>query len=363
MNFPTMDQTGMTHKVLIVDDTEINLILFEALVKKLGGTESKTFSSSADGLAWAQANDPALVIVDYMMPGLDGIEFIRRLRETPGKSDIPILVITANDQKQVRYRALDAGAADFLTKPVDRIEFLARVTNMLALSDVRKKLADRAAWLAEEVRKATFEVVQRERETVIRLSKAAEYRDPETGAHILRMAHYSELIARGLGLSVADQGLLLEAAPLHDIGKVGIADNILLKPGRLTPDEFEIMKQHAVYGYEILKGSSSRVLQAGAAIARAHHEKFDGTGYPNGLTGLEIPIFSRIVAVADVFDALTSERPYKKAWPLEQAAAHIKSNAGTHFDPDCVTIFFAHWDTVLEIRQRFTDASEEVMSL
>lgn len=345
----------MAHQVLIVDDTEINLILFAALVRKLGECESRTFSRSAEGLAWAQANDPDLVIVDYMMPELDGIEFIRRLRQTPGKESVPILMITANDQKPVRYRALEVGATDFLTKPVDKLEFLARANNMLALSDGRKKLADRAVWLAEEVRKATFEIVQRERETVLRLSKAAEYRDPETGAHILRMAHYSELIARGLGLSVADQQLLLEAAPLHDIGKVGIADDILLKPGRLTPQEFEIMKQHAIYGYEILKGSSSKVLQAGAAIARAHHEKFDGTGYPNALKGQDIPIFSRIVAVADVFDALTSERPYKEAWPLEQAAQHIKANAGTHFDPVCVTTFFENWNGVLEIRQRFKD--------
>ena len=346
----------MVHKVLIVDDTEINLILFEALVKKLGGTETIKFACSTEGLAWAQGHNPDLVIVDYMMPDLDGIEFIQRLRETPGKESIPILMITANDQKQVRYRALDMGATDFLTKPVDKIEFLARVSNMLALSDVRKKLADRAEWLAEEVKKATAEIVQRERETVIRLSKAAEYRDPETGAHILRMAHYSELIAKGLWLSVAEQVLLLEAAPMHDIGKVGIADGILLKPGRLTPEEMEIMKQHAMFGYEILKGSSSQVLQAGAEIALAHHEKFDGTGYPKGLLSQEIPIFSRIVAVADVFDALTSERPYKKAWSLEQAAEHLKTNAGTHFDPACVDTFFEHWNAVLEIRQRFTDS-------
>ena len=347
----------MTHQVLIVDDTEINLILFGALVKKLEHAESTTFVSSTAGLAWAKANDPDLIIVDYMMPELDGIEFIRLLRETPGKQEVPILMITANDQKQIRYRALDVGATDFLTKPVDKIEFLARANNMLTLSDARKKMADRATWLAEEVRKATSEIVLRERETVIRLSKAAEYRDPETGAHILRMAHYSELIAKSLGLSPADQELLLEAAPMHDIGKVGIADGILLKPGRLTPEEMEIMKQHAVIGYEILKGSSSKVLQAGAEIAQAHHEKFDGTGYPNGLSGQNIPIFSRIVAVADVFDALTSERPYKKAWSLEQALEHIQSNAGSHFDPACVNAFVEQWDAVLDIRQRFTDAN------
>ncbi len=345
----------MTNQVLIVDDAEINLILFDALIRRMGNCEPIKFSDSLLGLAWAQTHDVDLVIVDYMMPDLHGIDFIHQLRATKGKEDVPVLMITANDQKQIRYRALDAGATDFLAKPVDKIEFMARVNNMLQLGASRKALANRAEWLASEVRKATFEIVQRERETVVRLSKAAEYRDPETGAHILRMAHYSEQIAKGLGLTQAEQELLLEAAPMHDIGKVGIADHILLKPGRLTPDEFEIMKQHAIFGYEILKGSSSRVLQAGAEIARAHHEKYDGSGYPNNLAGNDIPIYSRIVAVADVFDALTSERPYKKAWTLERAAEHIKASSGTHFDPQCVDTFFANWDKMLEIRQRFAD--------
>ncbi len=345
----------MSYQVVIVDDAEINLVLFQALVKRMGNSESITFSDALQGLNWAKTHDFDLLIVDYMMPGLDGIAFIEQLRAMPEKVNLPILMITANDQKQIRYRALDVGATDFLTKPVDKVEFMARANNMLQLGASRKALADRAAWLAEEVRKATAEIVRRERETVIRLSKAAEYRDPETGAHILRMAHYSELIAKALGLSKAEQELLLEAAPMHDIGKVGIADNILLKPGRLTPEEFEVMKQHAVYGHEILKGSQSRVLQAGAEIARDHHEKFDGSGYPNGLAGADIPIFSRIVAVADVFDALTSERPYKKAWTLERASEHIKASSGTHFDPQCVDAFFSNWDAVLEIRQRFTD--------
>jgi putative two-component system response regulator len=345
----------MTYQVLVVDDAEINLVLFEALLKRMGNSESVRFSNAMQGLAWAISHDVDLVIVDYMMPELNGMDFIRQFRLTPGKEDIPVLMITANDQKQIRYRALDAGATDFLTKPVDKIEFMARVNNMLQLGANRKALANRAAWLAEEVRKATHEIVLRERETVVRLSKAAEYRDPDTGAHILRMAHYSELIAKGIGLPKDQQELLLEAAPMHDIGKVGIADNILLKPGRLTPEEFEVMKQHAVYGYEILKGSSSRVLQAGAEIARGHHEKFDGSGYPAGLAGEAIPIFSRIVAVADVFDALTSERPYKKAWSLERASEHIMANAGSHFDPHCARAFLAQWSEALEIRHRFED--------
>ncbi len=347
----------MTNQVLIVDDAEINLILFEALIRRMGDCEPIKFTDAVQGLAWAQTHDVDLVIVDYMMPGLHGIDFIHQLRATKGREDVPVLMITANDQKQVLYRALDAGATDFLTKPVDKVEFMARVNNMLQLGASRKVLANRATWLAEEVRKATVEIVQRERETVVRLSKAAEYRDPETGAHILRMAHYSELIAKGLGLSLAEQELLLEAAPMHDIGKVGIADHILLKPGRLTADEFEIMKQHSTFGYEILRGSASRVLQAGAEIARAHHEKFDGSGYPNGLVGEAIPIFSRIVAVADVFDALTSERPYKKAWSLERAAEHIKASAGIHFDPECVNTLFSHWEEALEIRHRFGEAA------
>ena len=345
----------MTQNVLIVDDTEINLILFSALVKKLDDCVAHTFMSALQGLLWAADNEPDLVIVDYMMPEIDGLEFIRRLRQMPSCEGVPVLMITANDQKQLRYRALDLGANDFLIKPVDKVEFLARTKNMLSLSQARKSLSNRAVWLAAEVRKATAEIVARERETVFRLCKAAEYRDPETGAHILRMAHYSQLIARGLGLPIEDQELLLEAAPMHDIGKVGIADKILLKPGRLDGDEFEIMKQHAMYGFELLQGSSSRVLQAGAEIARGHHEKFDGSGYPAGLRGGDIPIFSRIVAVADVFDALTSERPYKSAWPLQEAVDFLREGAGKHFDPECVQAFLGAWEDVLAIRSRYTE--------
>ncbi len=345
-------------EVLIIDDTEINLILFGALIKKLDNCQSHSFASPLDGLAWAATHTPDLVIVDYMMPDIDGLEFIQRFRALPNCVDVPILMITANDQKQVRYRALDSGANDFLAKPVDKVEFLARAKNMLSLSSARRKLADHAEWLSSEVRKATEVILQRERDTVFRLCKAAEFRDPETGAHILRMAHYSQLIAKKLGLPPDEQELLLEAAPMHDIGKVGITDNILLKPGRLDAAEFEIMKQHAAFGYELLKNSNSRVLQAGAEIALGHHEKYDGSGYPQGLKGEAIPIFSRIVAVADVFDALTSERPYKKAWTLEQAVDFLNAGSGTHFDPQCVQAFLDGFDDVLAIRDRYQEEEE-----
>lgn len=351
------------HQVLIVDDAPVNLALFEALVKRLGGCEVSPFSHALEALAWLDHHEVDLIVVDYMMPQLNGVDFIQAVRSRAGLETVPILMVTANDQKEVRYRALRAGASDFLTKPVDRVEFEARATNLLSLGDARRQLADRTTWLAEEVKKATAQVVQREHETVIRLSRAAEYRDPETGAHILRMAHYSHLIAQGLGLSQADQDLILVAAPLHDIGKVGVADAILLKPGRLTPEEFEIMKQHTVFGYEILRDSNSDILQAGASIALGHHEKFDGQGYPNRLKGEEIPIFSRIVAVADVFDALTSARPYKAAWSLDEASKWIRSQSGSHFDPACVAIFIERWDEVLRIRERFNDEDEDWPSM
>ena len=347
----------MNFNVLIVDDTQVNLILFSALVEKLGGCTDFPFTEPLQALEWAQSNTTDLVMLDYMMPEMDGLEFITAFRKLPDHQETPILMVTASDQKEVRYSALELGATDFLTKPLDRIEFLTRAKNMLALQGSRKKLADRATWLADEVRKATSEIVLRERETVLRLSKAAEYRDPETGAHIMRMAHYSQLIAKELGLGLDQQELLLEAAPLHDIGKVGIPGGILLKPGKLTAAEFEIMKQHARIGYEVLKGSSSRVLQSGAEIAHCHHEKFDGSGYQSGRTGEIIPMFSRIVAVADVFDALTSERPYKKVWDDESAKLLIRSQAGLHFDPQCVDAFFRGWDEVMKIRETFRDSA------
>jgi putative two-component system response regulator len=342
-------------KVVIVDDTPINVTLMEALVRKIPDCQPVCFTESAAGLAWCIANDPDLVIVDYMMPAPDGIEFIQRLRQAPGRGEMPILMVTADHEKEVRYRALETGATDFLTKPVDRIELTSRVKNMLAIRRSHLLLADRAALLAEEVKLATAEISARERETIYRLARAAEFRDPETGAHIQRMAHYSQLIASHLCWDEDAQDLLLQAAPMHDVGKLGTPDHILLKPGKLTAEEFVIMKQHATIGWEILKDSSSAILLSAAEIALTHHEKFDGSGYPNGLVGDAIPMAGRIVAVADVFDALTSVRPYKEAWELDRAFAFLVDGSGTHFDPVCVDAFLACRDKVLEIRDRYQD--------
>jgi putative two-component system response regulator len=345
----------MQMNVIVVDDTPINVTLISHLIGRLEDSTAIGFTMPQEGLTWCLEHVPDLVIVDYMMPELDGIEFVKRFRAFPGREDIPVLMVTANDHIEVRHQALEAGANDFLTKPIDKAEFMSRTRNMLSLRRGQRKLEDRAAWLAEEVKKATAEILARERETIVRLSKAADSRDPETGAHILRMAHFSKLIAAGMKMSEADQDMILEAAPMHDIGKVGIPDNILLKQGRLDVVEFEIMKQHAILGYDILNGSQSPMLQAAAQIALAHHEKFDGSGYPNGLAGEDIPVFARICSVGDVFDALTSERPYKQAWSDERAIALLKDGAGSHFDPRCVEAFLADWEGVLAIRNRFKD--------
>jgi putative two-component system response regulator len=344
------------NRIAIIDDVAINLTLLTALVGKLGDCESIVFQEARKGLAWCSENQPDLIVVDYMMPAMNGIEFISLLRAVAGREDVPILMITANDDKDVRYEALQSGATDFLTKPVDRIEFSARVRNMLALGASRKKLADKAAWLADEVEKATAAIHSREQELLFRISRAAEFRDPETGAHIQRMAHYSHMIAARLGLSAEDQQLILQAAPMHDVGKIGIPDFILLKPAALTVQEFAVMKTHAALGFELLKESASRILQAAATIAISHHEKYDGSGYPYGVVGEAIPLFGRVVAVADVFDALTSERPYKRAWPVERAADYLREGAGGHFDPACVDAFIACWEDVLGIHAQYQDA-------
>ena len=343
------------YTVLIIDDSDINLTLIKALVLKLGECTPVLFDKPIEALEWCRSNVPDLVIVDYMMPDMDGLRFISAFRALHGRNEIPMLMITANDQKDIRYEALLGGANDFLTKPIDRVEFSARARNMLSLRMGQKYLADRAEHLSALVDERTSEIREREKELIFRISRAAEFRDPETGAHIQRMAHYSRIIACGLDLDPATQQLILEAAPMHDVGKIGIPDYILLKPGRLTPEEMEVMKGHARLGHELLKDSRSEILQAGALVAISHHEKYDGSGYPHGLKGGQIPLFGRIVAVADVFDALTSERPYKRAWSLDDACRYLEDGRGKHFDPLCVEALLAGWEEVLEIRQRFRD--------
>ena len=349
-------------KILIIDDDLTNLKFFSYLLKAIQDVETIEFENARQALVWCANNEPDLVLVDYMMPDMNGLQFIEAFRGIRGKASVPIIMATADTDNDVRYKALEITANDFLTKPINKVELRARVTNMLTLRKIQLQQANRANWLAEEVRKATSAVLLREREVIYRLSRASEYRDPETGTHILRMAHYSMLIAKNLGLPQQEQELILDAAPMHDVGKMGIPDHILLKPGKLTDEEMSIMRQHSVIGAEILGNSASALLQTAAEIALSHHEKYDGSGYPKGLKAEEIPLYGRIVAVADVFDALTSARPYKAAWEIDRAAKQIRDCAGTHFDPRCVDAFFQHWDEVLEIRHRYIEEESAIPS-
>lgn len=348
------------NKIIIVDDNITNLTLFRHLLKKIDDVESLCFSEPLKAIEWCENNEPDLVLLDYMMPELDGLAFIIRFKAIFTHQTIPIVMVTADTESDVRNKALDLGAYDFLNKPVDKIELLARVRNLLALRNSQCALSERAAWLAAEVKKATEEIRAREREMVLRLSKAAEHRDPETGSHLIRMANYSQLIARELKLSVEEQELILAAAPMHDIGKVATPDAILLKPGKLTDAEFLIMKQHAAKGYTVLCGSECLLLSTAATIALTHHEKFDGSGYPTGLKGIDIPLYGRIIAVADVFDALTSPRPYKRAWTIDDACNFLRDNSGSHFDPQCVEAFFSAWEDILKIYMIHQDESIEI---
>lgn len=345
--------------VIIVDDSIVNRTLLVSLAKRLTGCNVHRFARPHDALEWCLHHTADLVIVDYMMPDLNGVELIGMLRSLPDYTDVPIVMVTASEARSVRNGALLAGATDFLSRPVDRVEFLARCRNLLALRRHSKMLSDQAGWLREEVEKAVHEVHQRELDTLMHLSKAAEFRDPETGSHIVRMAHYAKAVANAMGLPGADQEVLLAAAPMHDVGKLGTPDNILLKPGKLTLEEFETMKQHATHGWEILRHGQSKVIKAAALIAYTHHEKWDGTGYPRGLRGEDIPMFGRIVAVADVFDALTTRRPYKEAWPDDQACAHLRDQAGKHFDPAVVEAFFVAWGDICNIRRLYRDAHSD----
>jgi two-component system response regulator RpfG len=263
-----------------------------------------------------------------------------------------VVIITCVEDKNVRYRALESGATDFLTKPIDHNECRARCRNLLTLRQQQRIIKDRARWLEKEITQKTQELRLREEETLLRLAKAGEFRDEDTGNHVFRMARYSRMIAEQLGFVEDRCDLIEHAAPMHDIGKIGIPDYILKKPGRLTATEWGEMQRHTVYGYEILRDSPSKYLQMGSIIALAHHEKFDGTGYPDGLSGDEIPIEARIVTVADVFDALTSRRPYKDAWPVEQALQLLMSERGQMFDPGCVDAFLQN---VPEVRRILGD--------
>jgi response regulator RpfG family c-di-GMP phosphodiesterase len=335
-------------RVLIVDDSSTNVAMMNALVR-VAGAEPFSFNDPIAALVEGANIKPDLAIVDYQMPSMNGIELTAALRMESWARDIPIVMITSNEESAIRHRALEAGSTDFLRRPIDPIEVKARIKNLLKLSEAQKKIADKASWLADEIAKATRMISDREAEIIMRLARAADYRDGDTGSHIVRMSLYCSVIAQGLNLDKAQCDLIYRAAPLHDVGKIGISDNILLKAGPLDPEERLQIEKHTLFGEAILSGSSSDLIKAASEIAAAHHERWDGTGYPRKLKGEEIPLAARIVAVADVFDALTSQRPYKRAWSLDDARNAIVAGKGTHFDPACVEAFLRNWDVIVGV--------------
>lgn len=350
-----------SRQVVIVDDESTGrTILSKILENVVENIEIVAFEHPQAALEWIKNNQPHLIITDYRMPELNGVEFIQEVRKIPSCNNTPIMMISVVSEKEVRYEALEAGATAFLTRPIDQVECSTSCRNLLKMHEQHLTIQNRADWLAQQVHVATQQIQQRERETILRLAKAGEYRDEETGNHVIRMSKYSRLIAEELGLSESQCDDIEYAAPMHDIGKIGIPDGVLLKPGKLDPREWEVMQSHTTIGYSILSNSQSKYMQMGAVIALYHHERFDGKGYPNGLHGEDIPLIARIVAVADVYDALVSVRPYKPAWPIEEAVEYIQKQAGTQLDPACVEAFCKRLSDVAKIQSNYADDESEL---
>lgn len=345
--------------ILIVDDQEVNVMLLEKMLRAEGYTclHKSTDSRTVADLYREKCFD--LILLDLNMPYLDGFQVMEQLRAIETENYLPILVLTAQADMPTRLRALESGAKDFLVKPFDCLEVLTRIRNMLEVRLLHRQVLDQNRRLEENIRQRTEELLETRQEVIRRLGRAAEYRDNETGMHIVRMSRTCALLGRTIGLTEEQCDLLLSASPMHDIGKIGIPDRILLKPGKFEEDEWEIMKTHATIGAELLSGHSSELMEMARTIAISHHEKWDGSGYPAGLDGEDIPLSGRIAALADVFDALTSDRPYKKAWSVEAALAYIDENRGKHFDPALVDAFRSVLPEVIAIRERYTDSRRE----
>lgn len=335
----------MKQKILVVDDEDRNRRLMEALLVPLG-YEVILAVDGEEALRKVQETPPDVILLDVMMPRINGFDVARKLKENEETRIIPIVMVTALQDLETRIRALEAGADDFLSKPVDKTELQARVHSLVQVKayndhmrDYQKELEAEVSKRTEELRKAFETIKTASLDTIYRLSRASEYKDEDTGAHIKRMSNYSAAVARQRGLSKDDVDTILYAAPMHDAGKIGIPDKILLKPGKLDPEEWEIMKQHTTIGGSILSGSDSGFIKLAEVIALTHHEKWDGSGYPRGLKGKDIPLAARIFSLVDVWDALCSDRPYRKAVPEAEVLKYILEISGSHFDPEIVPVF------------------------
>ena len=337
-------------RVLLVDDCPANLECLLTILKRGGYEHIAWTQDSRSAVELFESLTPDIVLLDLHMPHIDGFQLMERFHKVAdGGVAVPIVILTADADRYVKQRALAAGASDFLVKPFDPPEVLLRLRNRLETRFLQLRLQRQNLMLQERVRLRTNELLETHLDTLERLALAAESRDAATREHTRRVGHTASLMAEGLGLSIDLVSTLRLAAPLHDVGKVAMPDEILLKPGPLTPDEFERIKTHTITGARLLSGSRCDVTKVAEEVALNHHERWDGTGYPNGLREVEIPISGRIVSVADVFDALTNERPYKSAWSVADAVVEIESQAAHQFDPDVVEAF-------LDVRSSFSHA-------
>lgn len=326
---PSNQEKG--HTILIVDDTVENLHFLDVLLKT--EYKVKAAKSGAQAIKLAFADPPDMILLDVMMPEMDGYETIIKLKENVRVANIPVIFLTALKSETDETRGFSLGAVDYITKPISPPILLHRVKTHLSLHDQQMVLED-------QVRIRTAELEESRLLIIRRLGRAAEFRDDDTGNHLMRMSLYSQLLAKACGqMTTPEAEMILNAAPMHDVGKIGIPDSILLKPGKLDEAEWKIMRQHPEWGAEIIGDHNSPLIQMARAVAMTHHERWNGAGYPNGLAGEKIPLVGRIIAIADVFDALTSARPYKKAWTVDSAMELIRKEAGQQFDPALAVVF------------------------
>ena len=346
--------------VLIVDDQASQRTMFRGLLEDIS-PEIKVadFADPVEALLWSERTLPDLLLLDYRMPKMDGLEFARRFRQPLSHRDVPIVLITVVGDEPVRNAALDAGVIDFLVKPVRPRELRLRLRNLLALRQQHQSLKFRARSLEQQLLASVHELEERERELLVRLSRATEFREGSNDARLERMSRFAGILADAMGLHDEEVRMIELAAPLHDIGMIGVPDAILLKPGPLTDKEFELVKLHTQAGYDILRDSKSRFVQTGALMALRHHERWNGSGYPDGLEGEAIPLAARIAAVADVVSAMTTRRPWRDALPLEQALAHIAAEAGRLYDPRCAAALEQCAAQVAEVHRLFTGPPAE----
>lgn len=344
--------------ILVVDDIPENIDVLNGILK--GDYKIKVALNGEQALKIAGGkNPPDLILLDIMMPGMNGYEVCRRLKANGNTHKIPVIFVTAKGELTDESKGFEAGCVDYITKPVSPPLVKARVKTHLALYDQNRVLEEKVQERTKQLKTAFENIKIASLDTIHRLSKAAEFKDEDTGAHILRMSNFSAAVAREMGLNENVVDSILYAAPLHDIGKIGIPDSVLLKPGKLSSDEWIIMRQHTIFGGKILEGATG-FIRLGQVVALTHHEKWDGNGYPKNLEGKAIPMAGRIVAIVDVFDALTSKRPYKEPFSVEKSFAILREGRGNHFDPDVVDAFFAVEDEIVTIKEKYKDEGESL---